>query len=241
MRYFITGATGFIGSRLAKKLLEREGSTVYFLVRERRLAKAEALRRRWGVGAERAIPGPGDLTLPRLGVSDADLERLRGVDHMFHLAPGDDSRASAEAREAAEQEREGLAAAEETIKRREADLAEVERRLATSQRELETNASRRSAELLAEHTAVSEPVAKAMAENARRLTGAAYALSVTGIAGPDGGTEEKPVGTLFLGLAGPDGAMARRYRYLGDRERVRRLATQTALELLRRSLLGLRH
>ena len=46
MRYFITGATGFIGSRLAKKLLEREGSTVYFLVRERRLAKAEALRRR---------------------------------------------------------------------------------------------------------------------------------------------------------------------------------------------------
>ena len=101
MRYFITGATGFIGSRLAKKLLEREGSTVYFLVRERRLAKAEALRRRWGVGPERAIPVVGDLTLPRLGVSDADLGRLRGVDHMFHLGAVYDLAASAEAQQAA--------------------------------------------------------------------------------------------------------------------------------------------
>lgn len=101
MRYFITGATGFIGSRLARKLLEREGSSVYFLVRERRLAKAEALRRRWGVGPERAIPVVGDLTLPRLGVSDADLGRLRGVDHMFHLGAVYDLAASAEAQQAA--------------------------------------------------------------------------------------------------------------------------------------------
>jgi NAD(P)-dependent dehydrogenase (short-subunit alcohol dehydrogenase family) len=101
MRYFITGATGFIGSRLAKKLLEREGSTVYFLVRERRLGKVDALRRRWGVGSERAIPVLGDLTLPRLGVSDADVARLRGVEHVFHLAAVYDLRASAEAQQAA--------------------------------------------------------------------------------------------------------------------------------------------
>lgn len=101
MRYFITGATGFIGSRLAQKILEREDSTVYFLVRERSLAKAEALRRRWGVGPERAVHVVGDLTLPRLGVSDADLGRLRGVEHMFHLGAVYDLRADAEAAQAA--------------------------------------------------------------------------------------------------------------------------------------------
>jgi NAD(P)-dependent dehydrogenase (short-subunit alcohol dehydrogenase family) len=101
MRYFITGATGFIGSRLAHKLLQREGSTVYFLVRERRLKKVDALRRRLGAAGERAIPVLGDLTQPRLGVSDADLARLRGVDHVFHLAAVYDLRASAEAQQAA--------------------------------------------------------------------------------------------------------------------------------------------
>ncbi|HTT36862.1 MAG TPA: SDR family oxidoreductase [Burkholderiales bacterium] len=101
MRYFVTGATGFIGSRLAAKLLEREGSVVYFLVREAKLAKVDALRSRWAVGPDRAIPIVGDLTRPQLGVSAADLDRLRGVDHMFHLAAVYDLKASAQAQELA--------------------------------------------------------------------------------------------------------------------------------------------
>ena len=101
MRYFITGATGFIGSRLTKRLLEREGSIVYFLVRERKLAKVDALLRRWGVGSDRAIPIVGDVTRPQLGVSQEDLDRVRGVDHLFHLAAVYDLKASAEAQELA--------------------------------------------------------------------------------------------------------------------------------------------
>ena len=102
MRYFVTGATGFIGSRLVAKLLEREGAVVYFLVRAHRLPRLDALRARWGAGAERAIPVQGDLLRPRLGVSAADLELLRGrVDHLFHLAAVYDLGASAQAQEAA--------------------------------------------------------------------------------------------------------------------------------------------
>jgi nicotinamide-nucleotide amidase len=92
------------------------------------------------------------------------------------------------------------------------------------------------AELIAAHTAVSEPVARAMAEGARQRTGADYALSVTGYAGPDGGTPENPVGTVFVGLATPDGVEARRLRLPGDRERIRGFAVQNALDMLRRAL-----
>jgi nicotinamide-nucleotide amidase len=91
------------------------------------------------------------------------------------------------------------------------------------------------AEMLEKHTAVSEPVAIAMAEGARRNTGSEYALSVTGYAGPDG----DQVGLVFIGLAGPKGAEARKLQFPGDRERIRTLATNTALDLLRRRLLGL--
>ena len=91
------------------------------------------------------------------------------------------------------------------------------------------------AEMLAEHTAVSEPVAIAMAEGARRNTESEWALSVTGYAGPDG----DQVGLVFIGLAGPKGAEARGLQFPGDRERIRTLATNTALDLLRRRLLGL--
>ncbi len=94
-----------------------------------------------------------------------------------------------------------------------------------------------AADLLEAHTAVSEEVARAMAEGARQRTGATYALSVTGIAGPDGSSEATPAGTVFLALAGPDGTTARKFRFPGDRERVRGFAVQTALDMLRRAML----
>ncbi len=86
------------------------------------------------------------------------------------------------------------------------------------------------------HEAVSPQAAEAMAAGARKRTGATWAISVTGYAGPSGGAEDKPVGTVFIGLAGPDGACSLRSRFLGDRARVRALAAQTALDLLRKRL-----
>ena len=86
--------------------------------------------------------------------------------------------------------------------------------------------------------AVSEEVALAMAEGARRLAGADFGIGVTGIAGPGGGGEAKPVGTVCLGVIGPGAVEAVRTVHLpGDRAMVRRQATQTALNLLRLALL----
>jgi nicotinamide-nucleotide amidase len=93
-------------------------------------------------------------------------------------------------------------------------------------------------ELIAQHTAVSEPVAKAMCESARQKTGATYALSTTGYAGPGGGTEENPVGTVYIGLATPSAARVTKLVYGMDRARIRTLAVQSALDLLRRELLA---
>jgi nicotinamide-nucleotide amidase len=90
--------------------------------------------------------------------------------------------------------------------------------------------------LLAAHGAVSEPVARALAEGARRMGDAAWALGVTGIAGPAGGTEEKPVGTVHLALAGEQGTTAVARLYRGDRDRIRRQAAYEALNLLRVAL-----
>jgi len=72
-----------------------------------------------------------------------------------------------------------------------------------------------------------------MARGARERTGSTWALAVTGVAGPDGGTEATPVGTVIVGVAGPDGVTTRREPLPGDRTLVRTLATQLALDLLR--------
>jgi nicotinamide-nucleotide amidase len=88
-------------------------------------------------------------------------------------------------------------------------------------------------ELLASHGAVSDPVARALAEGVRRIAGATWGIGITGIAGPAGGTEEKPVGTVFLALAGPAETRSLQRLYRGDRRRVRETATYEALNLLR--------
>jgi nicotinamide-nucleotide amidase len=92
------------------------------------------------------------------------------------------------------------------------------------------------AALIERHGAVSAEVAIAMAEGARRTTGASIGLSITGIAGPGGGSAEKPVGTVHIALATSRGTRERLFRFGGERDRVRRLASQSALEMLRRHL-----
>ena len=90
--------------------------------------------------------------------------------------------------------------------------------------------------MLAQYGAVSEEVAGAIAEGARAALHADYALSITGVAGPDGGTPEKPVGLVYLGCAGPDGTSVRRGSFLGDRDTVRMFSATGALHLLRTAL-----
>src|SRR5919206_1372798 len=90
--------------------------------------------------------------------------------------------------------------------------------------------------LLLEYGAVSEPVAREMAEGARRISGADYGLSVTGIAGPDGGTEEKPVGLVFVGLSDAEATFAERLdlsAWARSREAIRERSANRALDLLR--------
>jgi nicotinamide-nucleotide amidase len=94
-------------------------------------------------------------------------------------------------------------------------------------------------ETLVAHGAVSEETAAEMAEGARRALGARIAISTTGIAGPEGGTAEKPVGTVCLGLAADAGTVTRRYQLWGTRDWVKLLASQLALDWLRRHALGL--
>jgi nicotinamide-nucleotide amidase len=87
------------------------------------------------------------------------------------------------------------------------------------------------ASLVQEQGAVSEPVARAMAEGCRRRFGATIAVSVTGIAGPTGGSAEKPVGTVCVGIDEGSGSSARTFRFSGTREQVRERSVNKALEI----------
>ena len=94
------------------------------------------------------------------------------------------------------------------------------------------------ASVIEEHGAVSEETAVLMAEGAKRTAGTDIGLATTGIAGPTGGTEEKPVGTVFIALSTPDGTLCRRYLFRWDRRRIKEISSQIALNMLRRFLAG---
>lgn len=92
-------------------------------------------------------------------------------------------------------------------------------------------------DVLREHGAVSETVAKLMAVAARERTRASVGVSITGVAGPSQGDEKEPVGTVFIGVSVGASTTVRRFQFPGDRKRVRTMATQTALDLLRKKLM----
>ncbi|MEK7774381.1 MAG: nicotinamide-nucleotide amidohydrolase family protein, partial [Candidatus Zixiibacteriota bacterium] len=94
-------------------------------------------------------------------------------------------------------------------------------------------------ELIESYGAVSEQCASAMAEGCRKRFATNYALAITGIAGPDGGSDDKPVGTTFVALAGPEKTMVRKSNFGLSRPIVRARASQAALEMLRRDLLSI--
>lgn len=91
-------------------------------------------------------------------------------------------------------------------------------------------------EMIEKYGAVSEPVARAMAQGARRRAGTDYAISITGIAGPGGGTEQKPVGLVYIAVDSQDDTDTSRYIFSFDRNSVRLRAAQTALNILRLKL-----
>ncbi|MBC8392450.1 MAG: competence/damage-inducible protein A [Deltaproteobacteria bacterium] len=95
-----------------------------------------------------------------------------------------------------------------------------------------------SRETLERYGAVHEETVKEMAEGARRVSGATYGIATSGIAGPDGGTEDKPVGTVCIGVASPMGVEGRRFFFpFGERTRNKQIFAMTALDLLRRELM----
>lgn len=96
-----------------------------------------------------------------------------------------------------------------------------------------------SRDTLDQHGAVSEATALAMAVGCRKKFGSDYALAITGVAGPDGGTAEKPVGTVWIGLASAHNTIARLFQLSGRREVVRQRAVACAIELLRREILDI--
>jgi len=94
-----------------------------------------------------------------------------------------------------------------------------------------------SEELLKEHGAVSEAVALQMAKGAAQALESDYAISTTGIAGPDGGTKEKPVGTVWVGLKTPNALFAKRFQMFGQRQQIVQRSTMAAVNMLRKAIL----
>ena len=91
--------------------------------------------------------------------------------------------------------------------------------------------------LINQHGAVSREVGAAMAEGIRKRCLASYGIGITGVAGPSGGTDQKPVGLVYIALAGEEGTQVVERNFLGDRQRIRQFASQQALEMIRRALL----
>jgi len=99
MAYFITGGTGFIGKFLIERLLERK-KDIYVLVRKQSEEKFKALQARFGENGSKLIPVFGDLTEKKLGVSDTDINNMKGnIEHVYHLAAIYDLNASAESQQ----------------------------------------------------------------------------------------------------------------------------------------------
>ncbi len=94
------------------------------------------------------------------------------------------------------------------------------------------------AETIARVGAVSPEVAQALAEGARKRFGTTYGIGITGVAGPDGGTPEKPVGLVYIGVAYPDGCDVEKCNFIGSRQIVRTRSAQTALNMLRLRILS---
>lgn len=103
--------------------------------------------------------------------------------------------------------------------------------------ELKTQFANVPKALIDQHGAVSREVAAAMAEGIRKRCLSSYGAGITGVAGPGGGTEQKPVGLVYIALAGEEGTQVVERNFLGDRKRIREFSTQQALEMIRRALL----
>jgi nicotinamide-nucleotide amidase len=103
--------------------------------------------------------------------------------------------------------------------------------------ELKTQFANVPKAMIDRHGAVSREVAAAMAEGIRKRCLSSYGVGITGVAGPGGGTEQKPVGLVYVALAGEEGTQVLERNFLGDRTRIRQFSTQQALEMIRRALL----
>ena len=93
-----------------------------------------------------------------------------------------------------------------------------------------------SASNLKEFGAVSEEVVKEMAEGVKNKLGTTYSIATSGIAGPDGGSEEKPVGTVWVAISGPNGTLAKLYQLHGGREQIIQRAAMAGIDMLRKYL-----